>query len=234
MTDIEFITYLGCPFAQRTHLVLEEKGVPYGIAEIDLANKPDWFLALSPYGKVPVLRRGADVVCESAIINEYLEEIFPTPSLLPLDPGARAAARFWIDYANVKFTPTWYKLLLAQDRHLQQELKGELGDHFLVMERDGIGRLGGAGPYWMGSAPTLLDFTFYPWFERLPVVATYRDFRLPEACRRLKAWAGVMAKRASVQKLTHPPEYYIRNARKYADGTATGATAEETRKAMPR
>jgi glutathione S-transferase len=232
MSDIEFITYLGCPFAQRTHLVLEEKAIAYRITEIDLGRKPDWFLELSPYGKVPVLRRGADAVFESAIINEYLEELFPTPPLLPADPGRRATARFWIDFANVKLTPTWYKLLLAQDRPLREELKRELGDHFLAMERDGIGRLAGGGPYWMGPELTLVDIAFYPWFERLPVMATYRDFRLSEECPKLKAWAAVMAGRPSVKKLSHPPEYYIRNARKYADGTASGATAEEMRKEL--
>lgn len=228
MADIEFIKNLGCPFAQRTHLLLLEKGIPHTVNEIDLSAKPDWFVAISPYGKVPVVRHGDDVVWESAIINEYLEELYPEPAMMPRDPGRRALARFWIDFCNASFTTTWYKLLLAQEPERRARLKDRLRDHFVFMERQGIRKLGG-GPFWMGRSLTLVDLTFYPWFERLHVMAHYRDFRVPDECTRLGEWARLMAARESVRTLAHPPEVFIRNAATYADGTASGTTARDMR-----
>ncbi len=111
MAEIFIYSAARCPFAQRTRLMLLEKGLNFQLIEIDLRNMPDWFREISPYGKVPVLRHGEDLVWESAIINEYLEETYPEPSLFPNTPGLRAYARFWIDFANTKFTPWFYKLL---------------------------------------------------------------------------------------------------------------------------
>ena len=116
--EIEIISSSSCPFAQRTRMALIEKEIEFSLTEIDLDNKPDWFLKLSPYGKVPVIRNGDYVVFESSIINEYIEEIFPQKPLLPQNPEDRAAARVWIDFANVRFAPQIYKILLAQSHRL--------------------------------------------------------------------------------------------------------------------
>ncbi len=74
---IELISFNLCPFVQRSVITLNKKGIDYKITYIDLADKPDWFLALSPLGKVPVLKHGDEVLFESAVINEYLDEITP-------------------------------------------------------------------------------------------------------------------------------------------------------------
>lgn len=89
MADIEIFSANACPYAQRTRFMLTEKGVPFSLTEIDLRNKPAWFKDVSPYGKVPVIRHRGQVIYESAIINEYLEEVFPEP---PLMPGTRLNA----------------------------------------------------------------------------------------------------------------------------------------------
>ena len=227
MSDIQLYSAKSCPFAQRTRLVLLEKAIAYEEIEIDLDNKPQWFQTVSPYSKVSALKRGGEIVYESAVINEYLDEIFPEPSLMPREPGRRAAARIWIDYCNSTLTTTWYKVLLAQDGENRRKLGEQLQKHFLFMEEAGIGKLG--GKYWLGDQVSLVDFTFYPWFERLPVMAHYRKITLPPACRRLAAWAGRMSERPSVKALALPPETLIRNASKYADGTQTGPTADELR-----
>lgn len=105
MADLKIISSGTCPFAQRTHMVLLEKKINFTLIEISLDAKPDWFLKISPYGKVPVLHHGDTIVFESAVINEYLEEVFPNPPLLPKSPECRAHARIWIDFANVRFVP---------------------------------------------------------------------------------------------------------------------------------
>ena len=230
MDQIELYSATSCPYAQRTRLLLSEKGIEPIVHEIDLYAKPEGFEKVSPYTKVPVLKQGDAVVWESSIINEYIEEIFPDPPMLPRDPARRALARFWIDFCNVRFTPTWYKLLMARETSERAELAARLRDHFLFMERQGIAALGD-GPYWMGEAMGLVDLSLYPWFERLPVMAHYRGVHLPEDCKLLRSWAERMSERPSVREIAHPAEFYIRRNAVYADGTADGATARDMRQA---
>ena len=135
MAELEIISSTTCPFAQRTRMVLLEKGIDFTLTEIDLNSKPDWFLKISPYGKVPVVRHGDTVIFESAVINEYLEEVFPLQALLPNTPEGRAQARIWIDFANVRFTPQIYKLLLAQELERQTEHAEKLETALLMMEQ---------------------------------------------------------------------------------------------------
>ena len=88
---IELFSARVCPYAHRSRLVLMEKGIDFELTEIDLRNKPQRFLEVSAYGKVPALVRDGLAIYESAIINEYLEEVFPEPPLMPRDPGERAS-----------------------------------------------------------------------------------------------------------------------------------------------
>ena len=90
---LKLISHKLCPYVQRAVIALTEKGVAFERIDIDLANKPDWFLAFSPLGKTPVLQVGDVAIFESAVILEYLEETQPTP-LHPADPlEARRASR---------------------------------------------------------------------------------------------------------------------------------------------
>src|SRR6266478_9574691 len=86
---LTLISHKLCPYVQRAVIALTEKGVPFERIDIDLANKPDWFLAISPLGKTPVLQVGDTAIFESAVILEYLEETEPKP-LHPADALARA------------------------------------------------------------------------------------------------------------------------------------------------
>lgn len=226
---VEIYSSTVCPYAHRTRLTLLEKGVDFKLTEIDLDNKPDWFSEISPYGKVPVIKHKNDRVWESTVINEYLDEVFPTPPLMPIEPGRRAIARIWIDFANTKFIPTFYKLLLNQDPTQQQELSQELHTHLLFMESEGMSSENGS--YWLGESLSLVDISFYPWFERWSVVEYYRSFSLPSSCTRLKQWYSVMANRESVQAIAHSADFYIQQYIKYASGTASGITAQEMRRA---
>jgi len=122
MSDLQIISANVCPFAQRTRMVLNEKSLDFELVEINLKDKPDWFLDVSPYGKVPVLRHNGRTIYESAVINEYLDESFPEHPLMPSDPASRALARIWIDYCNNQFCPLFYKVLLSQDKATQKEL----------------------------------------------------------------------------------------------------------------
>ena len=96
---IELISFDLCPFVQRSVITLKKKNIDFNITYIDLADKPDWFHKISPLGKVPVLRYGDDVIFESAIINEFLDEITGDP-LMPAEPLTKAKQRGWIEYAS--------------------------------------------------------------------------------------------------------------------------------------
>ena len=97
--NLELISFPVCPYVQRAVITLLHKGVDFKLTYINLADKPDWFLAISPLGKVPVLRAGDGVLFESAAINEYLDETH-APRMLPEDPIERARARAWIAFGS--------------------------------------------------------------------------------------------------------------------------------------
>lgn len=85
-----------CPFSQRCRLVLFEKGMDFEIRDIDLFNKPEDISVMNPYGQVPILVERDLVLYESNIINEYIDERFPHPQLMPADPVMRARARLFL------------------------------------------------------------------------------------------------------------------------------------------
>ncbi len=177
-----------------------------------------------------MLKHGDAVVYESAIINEYIEETWSDPPLMPADPAVRAMARVWIDFANSRYSATHYKLLMAQDPEKRRALLEEITGQYRFMEEAGLARLG-ADPYWLGDRVSLVDLAFWPHFERLPALTHYRGVEIPESCGRLRAWIEAMRTRASVRATAHDDDYYIRAAARYADDTADGVTAREMRRA---
>lgn len=216
MTTVQIYSAKACPFAHRSRLVLLEKGIEFELTEIDLQNKPEWFSQISRYGKVPAIKHGNHEVYESAIINEYLEEAFPEPPLLPQDPGTRAIARIWIDYANTRFVPAFSRLLRGQTPQEQEQGRQELLDSLLYIEQ-GLNTLSEQGAYWFGDVLTLVDLTFYPWFERLPVLETYRNFSLPATHTRLLQWQKALQDRPSVQAIENPTHFYLERYARFAN-----------------
>ena len=125
--------------------------------ECDLGNKPKDLLELNPYGKVPVLVDGDEVVYESAIIDEYLEERYPEVPLMPKDPLARARIRIWIDYCNTRvqraagFIAHNYKV---------EESGSELRTYLENLDRHMRGR------EYLVDEYSLADITYIPFFVR--------------------------------------------------------------------
>lgn len=220
MPQIKIYSAVVCPYAHRSRLVLQEKGVDFELIEIDLQNKPEGFTDISPYGKVPAIAHGDQRVWESAVINEYLDEVFPQPPLLPSSPIAKAQARIWIDFANTRLVPAFSTLLRNPDPAQQEVAKQELYKHLEFIEKEGLGKLSGEGPYWFGESVSLVDFTFYPWFERWPALKHYRGFGIPEEFTRLRQWKKALKQRESVQAIAHKKEFYIERYAKFATPVA--------------
>ena len=104
--QLKLVSHRLCPYVQRAVIALTEKGVPFERIDIDLDNKPDWFLKISPLGKTPVLLVGDTAIFESAVILEYLEETQPGP-LHPADPLKRAEHRAWIEFSSAVLGDIW-------------------------------------------------------------------------------------------------------------------------------
>jgi glutathione S-transferase len=209
MSTIQLYFAKGSTFSQRTRVVLLEKGIDFTPIEIDLQNKPDGFTQISRYGKVPAIKHGDIEIYESAIINEYLDEVFPEPPLLPRDPGAKAIARIWIDYANTRLVPAFNKLLRGKDTSEQEQGRREFTEALLYIEEQGLGRQSGSDPYWLGDKFSLVDISFYPWFERLPVLEHFRNFTLPLETPRLQTWWNTVRDRQSIRAVANPVNFYL-------------------------
>ncbi len=195
MAELQLYSYHGCPFARRTRMTLLEKGLDFDLTEIDLKNRPADFDQISPYGKVPVLLHNGARLYESAIINQYLDETFPTPALMPADPLQRALARIWMDYCDTRFSSaSWQFMQAGDDPAKLAKARDALRECFLFIEHEGLRKLSD-GPYWLGAAVSLLDIQYMPFFQRYTSEPAAGE--IPAECTRLRSWLALMNERDS-------------------------------------
>jgi len=193
MTRLILISHELCPFVQRAAIALEEKGVEFERINVDLANKPDWFLAISPLGKVPLLKVGDSVIFESAVILEYLEETQPKP-LHPADPLTRADHRAWMEFGSTMLMDIWNFYMAADEAAFQAKLKS-LADKFERLEQ----RLG-EGPYFDGARFSLVDAVFGPVFRYFDTFDRIADFGMLSGKPKVAAWRQALAQRPSIRR----------------------------------
>lgn len=216
MKPLQFFYNDVCPFAYRVRLVLAEKKIKHESIEINLQNIPDTYYQISPAGKVPLMKHGDNIVWESTIINEYLEDAFPAHPLLAASAMERAQARLWIDYCNSTFQPNYCGLVFELDESKHDAIRQQLNTALDHMEK---GLSESSGPYWMGDRLTLVDLSYYPFFEHAPVLKYYRGFKLHKKYRAIKQWLNTMQALASVQQFSHPATFYIDAYKPYVDGS---------------
>jgi glutathione S-transferase len=209
MPEIELYSATLCPYAHRSRLTLLEKGISFKLSEIDLQNKPENFRDISPTGKVPVLKHGENRVWESTIINEYLNEVFPTPALMPQSPAERAQARIWMKFADTHLFAVAHKLLFSSDQQQQMKVKKELTENLQWIESEGLQKHS-EGSYWFGAKVSLVDLTYYPWFEQLVVLEHFRGFQFPAELERIQKWQEAVASRESVRAIAQSRDFYLR------------------------
>jgi glutathione S-transferase len=193
---LELVSFALCPYVQRTTTMLHEKGIAFDIKYIDLSNKPDWFLAISPRGKVPVLVVDGTPLFESAAINEYLDETQP-PHLLPTDPLVRAQHRAWVEVANDLFAMMG-KIVYAKTRE-DYEKGIEEGARTLARLEEAV-----QGPLFAGESFSIVDASCAPALHRLLILEAHSKVRFFEAFPKVDAWAHRIAARPSVQKSVLP------------------------------
>lgn len=223
MPAIELFSFAACPFAQRSRMVLIEKGLDFELVEIDIHDRPAWFRDISPYGKVPVLRHAGRVVYESAIINQYVDETFGAQPLMPADSYGRALARIWMDYCDTRYLPATHKLM-ADREHPQRraEAQAKLTEVLRFIEHEGLRRLGD-GPYWLGAAPSLVDFHYLPFFERFAVYQELAGAEWPDDCTRLRQWYETAGQRRSFIETRHTLDFHLDQQRRMQERRAAAA-----------
>lgn len=194
---LTLISHRLCPYVQRAVIVLQEKGVPYERVDIDLANKPAWFLALSPLGKTPVLVVDGTPVFESAVICEYLDETFE-PKLHPDNPLERARHRAWIEFASATLNAvgTFYS---ASGQATYEAAATVLHQRFAELEKTL-----GSGPYFAGERFTLPDAAYAPVFRYLDVFDPVTGIDFMAGRPKVQAWRAALARRSSVRTAVGP------------------------------
>ncbi len=193
MTKLTLISHELCPFVQRAAIALTEKGVAFERITVDLANKPDWFLAISPLGKVPLLKVDDVAIFESAVILEYLEETQPNP-LHPADALQRAEHRAWMEFGSTILMDLWNFYTAVDEAAFQAKAK-QLTEKFVRLEQ----RLG-KGPYFDGARFSLVDAVFGPVFRYFDVFDRIADFGMLADKPKLAAWRHALAQRPSVAR----------------------------------
>lgn len=181
-----------CPYVQRAAIVLAEKGIPFERIDIDLANKPAWFLKVSPLGKTPVLMVDDVPVFESAVICEFLDET-AVPRLHPADALVRAQHRGWMEFGSAVLNDIGALYNASGDAALLKKV-AELRRRFEQTES-----MLGTGPYFEGARFSMVDAVFAPIFRYFDVFESFEDFGFFTHTPRVMAWRRALAATPSVQ-----------------------------------
>jgi glutathione S-transferase len=201
MAALTLVSHHLCPYVQRAAISLTEKKVDFERVYVDLANKPEWFKALSPLGKVPLLRvangRGEAVVFESAVILEYLEETQPDP-LHPQDPLEPARHRSWIEFGSSILNRIAAFYNAKTDEALESEAR-LLADMFASVEREL-----GEGPWFSGERFSLVDAVYGPIFRYFDVFDQIGNFGILRDKAKAAAWRSALSERASIKQAVSP------------------------------
>ena len=189
---LTLVSHTLCPYVQRAAIVLAEKGASFERRDVDLAHKPDWFKALSPLGKTPVLLVGAVPVFESAVICDYLDDTI-APRLHPEDALERARHRVWAEFGSSVLNGIAAFYNAADEASLGQRA-GELRTRFEQLEAEL-----GDGPFFAGPRLRIVDAAFAPVFRYFDVFDAIDDFGFFAGLDQTNAWRGQLARRHSVR-----------------------------------
>jgi glutathione S-transferase len=195
--NLTLVSHVLCPYVQRAAIVLQEKRVPFTRRDVDLANKPDWFKAVSPLGKTPVLLVGETPIFESAVICEYLDDTL-APRLHPADALQRARHRAWMEFGSAVLNgiAAFYN---APDEAALRARRDDLVHRFATLEA-----ALGEGPWFDGARFSIVDAVFGPVFRYFDTFERSADFGFFEATPKVRAWRRVLAARPSVRDAAAP------------------------------
>jgi len=193
MLNPQLVSHHLCPYVQRAVITLLEKEIPHQRIYIDLSDKPDWFQLISPLGKVPLLRIENEVLFESAVICEYLDEITPN-SLHPSNPLQKAKHRSWIEFGS-SILNTIAGFYNAPNQAIFDSKRDELIQKFMWIEQNL-----GDKPYFSGQEFSLVDATYGPIFRYFDVFEKVANISIFSNMPKVQAWRQNLQGRPSIQQ----------------------------------
>ncbi|CAF1200712.1 unnamed protein product, partial [Didymodactylos carnosus] len=200
-----------CPFVHRAKLVLAAKGIPYEEVNVDLVNKPEWYLAKNPPGQVPALEWIADkqtkFIPESFVVSDYLDEFYPEHHLHPLDPYHKAKQRVLTERVSNLIT-AFYKIAHSEDKAAIDGMKKHLSSYENSLEEKFFG----------GAQPAMVDYMMWPWFERLPLLADAGFTLDSNQFPKLASWIKSMENVKAVKECKVPEDIMRKFMQSYKDG----------------
>ncbi|MDR3478599.1 MAG: glutathione S-transferase family protein [Gammaproteobacteria bacterium] len=182
-----------CPFVERTNILLNEKNIECERVYVDIRNKPDWFLKLSPLGKVPVLSADKAIIFESTVINEYLDEISSLPLLYPNDPIQKARNKSWIEWGSTLVFDAYYMTLASNKLEFVEKQK-IVNSKLVLLEQELRNT-----PFFNGEKFSMIDLAYAPLFRRFDSLVRQFSIDTLEQYPKLKIWSNHILKKESVQ-----------------------------------
>ena len=185
-----------CPWVQRAVILMRAKNVEFEVTYVDLRDKPDWFLEISPHGKVPVLKVGDEILFESNAIAEYLDEMVE-PKLHPADPIKRARNRAWTDFVP-SFSSALSKIVYAKTKQAMEEGLAAAPKALSRLEEALANERGNDGPYFNGDKLCLVDAAYAPFLRRFSIVEDVLQTGLLKNFPLVQAWSDALVANDSV------------------------------------
>jgi glutathione S-transferase len=189
---LTLVSHALCPYVQRAAIVLAEKGAAFERREVNLSAKPEWFRAVSPLGKTPVLLVDGAPIFESAVICEYLDDTL-APRLHPADALERARHRAWIEFGS-QLLNLIAALYNAPHEAQLEARRAELAARFAQVEA-----VLGAGPYFTGREFSIVDAAYAPVFRYFDAFESFIDLRIFADTPKVRRWRAALAVRHSVR-----------------------------------
>ena len=191
-----------CPFSHRCRFVLCEKGCDFEINDIDMFNKPPEIDAMNPYGELPILIERDLTLYQSTIINEYIDERFPHPQLMPADPIQRARARLFI----YTFERELFSFVRVLERREETEIRKKVARDQIREQLVQLSPVLAKNKFLMGDDFTMLDITLAPLLWRLD----HYEIEMPRSAAPLLKYAeSVFSRNAFIDSMT-PSEKVMR------------------------
>ncbi len=190
---MELVSFKLCPFVQRAVITLKYKKVDFDITYINLNEPPEWFKEISPLGQVPLLKAGGEVLFESSVIQEYVDEVTP-PSLHPTDPLIKAKNRAWIAFGGELFMLS-HQLIHTPNEKAYSEKLTKLTDRLARIEAAHSG-----DAFFNGSEFNLIDAAYAPLLMRVDLILQNTGVDILSECPNLKRWSDDLLKIKAIEE----------------------------------
>lgn len=204
-----------CPYAERTILVLLAKNLPFTVVNLNLKKKPEWFVE-ETFGKVSVVLYKDNIIVESNINCDFLDEEFPAVRLHPLDPAQKAKDRIVVEIST-RMNGPYYKCLTNKGPENEEIRAKSFKELCVVINQMNTDLKKRGSKFFGGEQPGMLDYMMWPWFERFPVLTIMYPNLVYPAQDTLDTWQADMWNTGPVNQYGLTPEVHVQFFGEYKD-----------------